>query len=219
MGISHFFFISYAYICTCIRRHLKETIPSSSITWSEMGKQNVQAENVYWRLLVRSATCCQHQVNVSFSSAPKLITAELRKRSFDEQGMLTKMCAKSWWPAQLWWRCVFDEQSSSQQVGFFQTYTGHSWCCDNVAGTKGLTLGGGLSHNVLDRLKYLVLKVVMAWILHVWQEVMQQLLSHYCLFHVEVLQEHLHLSEQFCKLKGRNYLKVMRACTAMQGIK
>ena len=30
-----------------LRRHLKETIPSSSITWSEMGKQNVQAEKVY----------------------------------------------------------------------------------------------------------------------------------------------------------------------------
>ena len=26
---------------------MKETIPSSSITWSEMGKQNVQAEKVY----------------------------------------------------------------------------------------------------------------------------------------------------------------------------
>ena len=44
------FFISYAYICTCIRRHLKETVPSSSITWSEMGKQNVQAEKVYWKV-------------------------------------------------------------------------------------------------------------------------------------------------------------------------
>ena len=44
-----FFFISYAYICTCIRRHLKETIPSSSITWSDMGKQNIQAKEVYWR--------------------------------------------------------------------------------------------------------------------------------------------------------------------------
>ena len=43
-----FFFISYAYICTYIRRHLKETIPSSSITWSEMGKQNIQAEKVYY---------------------------------------------------------------------------------------------------------------------------------------------------------------------------
>ena len=41
-------FTSYAYICTCIRRHLKETILWSSITWSEMGKQNVQAEKVYW---------------------------------------------------------------------------------------------------------------------------------------------------------------------------
>ena len=38
------FFISYAYVCTCIRRHLKETIPSSSMTWSEMGKQNIQAK-------------------------------------------------------------------------------------------------------------------------------------------------------------------------------
>ena len=42
------FFISYAYICTCIRQHLKETIPSSSITWSEIGKQNIQAKEVYW---------------------------------------------------------------------------------------------------------------------------------------------------------------------------
>ena len=40
-------FISYAYICTCIRWHLKETILWSSITWSEMGKQNVRAEKVY----------------------------------------------------------------------------------------------------------------------------------------------------------------------------
>ena len=38
------FVISYAFICTCIRRHVKETIPSSSITWSEMEKQNIQAK-------------------------------------------------------------------------------------------------------------------------------------------------------------------------------
>ena len=38
------FFISYAYICTCIRRHFNETIPSSSIPWSEMGKQNIHAK-------------------------------------------------------------------------------------------------------------------------------------------------------------------------------
>ena len=37
------FFISYAYIFTCIGRHLKESFPLSNITWSEMGKQNVQA--------------------------------------------------------------------------------------------------------------------------------------------------------------------------------
>ena len=42
------FFISYAYICTCIRRHLKETIPSNSITWSETGKQNIQAKEVHF---------------------------------------------------------------------------------------------------------------------------------------------------------------------------
>ena len=41
------FVITYAYICTCIRRHLKETIPSSSITWSEMEKQNIQAKAVF----------------------------------------------------------------------------------------------------------------------------------------------------------------------------
>ena len=38
-----FFFISYAYICTCIRRHLKESIPLSSLTWSARGNQNIQA--------------------------------------------------------------------------------------------------------------------------------------------------------------------------------
>ena len=42
-----FFFISYAKICMCIRRHLKETIPSSSITWSKMGKQNLKAKEAY----------------------------------------------------------------------------------------------------------------------------------------------------------------------------
>ena len=48
MGISLLcFFNSHAYICTCIRRHLKETIPSSSITWSEMRRQNIQAKEVY----------------------------------------------------------------------------------------------------------------------------------------------------------------------------
>ena len=47
MGIFLLFFINYAYMCTCIRRHLEETIPSSSITWSEMGKQNIQAKEVY----------------------------------------------------------------------------------------------------------------------------------------------------------------------------
>ena len=31
----------------CIRGYLKETILWSSITWSEMGKQNIQAEKVY----------------------------------------------------------------------------------------------------------------------------------------------------------------------------
>ena len=44
-------FTSYAYICPCIRRHLKETILCRSITWSEMGEQNVQAEKVYSGLL------------------------------------------------------------------------------------------------------------------------------------------------------------------------
>ena len=42
------FFIRYAYICTCdIWRHLKETVPHSYITWSEMGKQIVQAKDVH----------------------------------------------------------------------------------------------------------------------------------------------------------------------------
>ena len=53
MGICLLSFISYAHICTCIRRHLKETIPSSSITWSEMGKQNIQAKEVYSQGLMR----------------------------------------------------------------------------------------------------------------------------------------------------------------------
>ena len=51
-------FTSYAYIWTCIRRHLKETILWSSITWSEMGKQNLQAEKVYWDQKWRAIWCC-----------------------------------------------------------------------------------------------------------------------------------------------------------------
>jgi len=38
-NFSFVFFISYAYICTCIRRHLKETIPSSSIS-RDLKKEN-----------------------------------------------------------------------------------------------------------------------------------------------------------------------------------
>ena len=60
MGICLLYF-SRAYICTrgvpikgnLPMRHLKETIPSNSITWSEMAKQNIQAKEVYrvldWR--------------------------------------------------------------------------------------------------------------------------------------------------------------------------
>ena len=35
-------FISYARICTFIRRHLKETVLYGKITWSAMRKQNLQ---------------------------------------------------------------------------------------------------------------------------------------------------------------------------------
>ena len=40
------FLTIYSYISTCIRRHLKEGVLLSNITWSEMAKQNVQAKEV-----------------------------------------------------------------------------------------------------------------------------------------------------------------------------
>ena len=40
---------TYARGCTCIRRNLKKkTVPWGTFTWSEMGKQNLQAKNVCW---------------------------------------------------------------------------------------------------------------------------------------------------------------------------
>ena len=33
--------------CTCIERHLKETVLCGTITRSEMGKQNIQAKKVF----------------------------------------------------------------------------------------------------------------------------------------------------------------------------
>ena len=36
----------------CIRQRLKETIPQSSTTWFEMGKQTVWAKKVYWGFAV-----------------------------------------------------------------------------------------------------------------------------------------------------------------------
>lgn len=36
---------------------MKETIPSSSLTWSEMGKQN-QAKEVYWHGIVSEVYFC-----------------------------------------------------------------------------------------------------------------------------------------------------------------
>ena len=46
---------------TCIRRHLKETVPKSNITWSETGKQNVQAKEVYFNTnkLMKSTFFCR----------------------------------------------------------------------------------------------------------------------------------------------------------------
>ena len=40
------FLISYSYISTSLRPHLKETVLLSDITWSEMEKQKVQAKEV-----------------------------------------------------------------------------------------------------------------------------------------------------------------------------
>ena len=36
--------------CTCVRRHLNETVLWGNITWSEIGKQNIQAKKVYYFL-------------------------------------------------------------------------------------------------------------------------------------------------------------------------
>ena len=38
---------TYARRCTCIKLHLKKTVHWGTITWSEMGKQNIQAKKVY----------------------------------------------------------------------------------------------------------------------------------------------------------------------------
>ena len=37
---------AYARGCTCVRRHLNETVLLGDITWSEIGKQNIQAKKV-----------------------------------------------------------------------------------------------------------------------------------------------------------------------------
>ena len=41
---------AYARGCTCVRRHLNETVLLGDITWSEIGKQNIQAKKVYYFL-------------------------------------------------------------------------------------------------------------------------------------------------------------------------
>ena len=58
-----FVFISYAYICTCIRRHLKETIHSGSITCSKMGLLVILAPKVLFQNF-RRASLVQYVVNV-----------------------------------------------------------------------------------------------------------------------------------------------------------
>ena len=39
---------THARGCTCIRRNLKKTVLWGTITWSEMGKQNIHAKKVYY---------------------------------------------------------------------------------------------------------------------------------------------------------------------------
>ena len=79
-----FFFISYEYICTCIRRHLKETIPSSSITWSEMGKQNIQAKTMSTLYRIACApTQKPYRIGLLFTKG-SLISARFLQRSDPE---------------------------------------------------------------------------------------------------------------------------------------
>ena len=75
-------FTSYAFICTCIRRHLKETILWSSITGSEMGKQNVQAEKVY--SVNRTRPQLFNEIHRALSSRHKVSYKELKQNDVDE---------------------------------------------------------------------------------------------------------------------------------------
>ena len=49
-----FLFVNYAYIGTWMhvrktKFEKKKTVLWGTITWSEMGKQNLQAKNVFWK--------------------------------------------------------------------------------------------------------------------------------------------------------------------------
>ena len=41
---------------TCITRHLNETVLWGTITWSEVGKQNIQAKKVYFHVVLEKST-------------------------------------------------------------------------------------------------------------------------------------------------------------------
>ena len=63
-----FLFINYVYISTwtsaCVGQHLKETIVWGTITWSQVGKQNIQANKVYcmqWGIVIIDKGCPFHQ--------------------------------------------------------------------------------------------------------------------------------------------------------------
>ena len=48
--------LTYALERTCITRHLNETVLWGTITWSEVGKQNIQAKKVYFHVVLEKST-------------------------------------------------------------------------------------------------------------------------------------------------------------------
>ena len=94
-GFDFCLFINYAYICLRTRRNFKETALQGNITWPTLGKQNVQAKEVYWMAVNIHVVlpACHEHIQGIFKFKSKHICALVKSVILVLTLMITPACA------------------------------------------------------------------------------------------------------------------------------
>ena len=83
---------TYASGCTCVRPHLNETVLWGNITWSEIGKQNIQAKKVYYFLSGNGPYEILSNILANFTTKPTIVITTINLKSDLDADDLLEVC-------------------------------------------------------------------------------------------------------------------------------